>query len=380
MKYLSPLALSISLALAGCSSTSSSSEEATNALIADIQAPRDASDLVQWVQPQNQSVDCKIYSSMSRTAPSAIHQAYWDGKCKGGYASGIGLEAMTSEQGSGSAIANYSAGQTKPDYYYQNNDEPGLVAFGDPENGNLMLLAKGSTSGSPVFSLVTMTRESDGTVYSSLFNPETGDTSFVKQFPSGYELVYRYPASPKDPVAIEAFTLKNNAVVGYAIRQHKDASVDQLKMSAGSARAGRVPEPYIQFLQSTLTQVRQKSAAALHNAESSVATSIAYRSAQCGQQARQHVATPTDLCTERADLSRYAGALKAIDAKREQRFTNELNARNVARRWLQALADYNATNQRPSSSLDDAVAQYVESVKRARTMVDYIERSAAAGL
>jgi hypothetical protein len=376
MNDLPPLILGVCLALSGCASTTRFNDDDANALIAKIQAPQDAGSVVTWIQPKNHSVGCKIYSSQPRLNPGVVHEATWDGKCQSGYAFGTGQEVMTTTQGTGSAIASYSAGQIKPDYYYQTNREPALVAFGDPQTGSLALLMQDDASVAPPLSVFTINRETDGTHYSSLFDPSLGNTAFIKQFPSGYEMVYLFTAAPQNPVAFQILIRKDQTVVGSIVRQYKNGTMEILEVETRSKRSVRLPEPYVRFLSATLIQTQQKSAEAFQNAGLSVATTAAYKDAVCKHQTSGTTATANLLCEETRDLLSYAARLRAADTEREQRFTETLKKQKVAEPWLKALANFNSAAPHPRSSLDDAVEQYVVSVNRARTLARYMEESA----
>ena len=373
MNYLTLSTLGLCMALGGCASEPRSVEEDVNALVANIQAPADAADVVTWVQPKNHSVDCKLYVSYARSAPEVIHETTWDGNCKAGYALGIGREIIKSSQGTGSAISRYSGGEVRPDNYYQTNREPALVAFGDPLNGNLLMWIQGQPSAKPVISVGHTTRELDGTAYSSLFNPVDGSTWFVKTFPSGYELHYRYSADPQHPAAIEIFSTKAQALTGYVVRLYKTGAVEFLQAGPAVARVKRLPDSYLRFLSDTLTEIRQKDATAFHNAESSAVTTTAYKRAESTSATPEAAAK---LCEESDELVRNAALLKAANREREQRFTHVLQTQKIAGYWLRALAEYDPATPRLLNSLGGAVDQYVESVNRVGVMARYIEEAA----
>lgn len=376
MNYLYPLALGLYAGLSSCASNASPHHDSPEALIARIQAPQPATEVVSWVQPGNQRVDCKLYVSVPKTSPGVVTQAAWDGQCKDGFAIGTGREVLTVDARSGSAIASYAGGQVRPSYFYQTHSAPMLVAFGDVQSGTLLLMREGEGDAgvaSPL-SLGTMVRGPDGITYVSLFNLAAGDTTYIKQFPSGYQVFYRYLADPLDPVAIEVFTRDGQAVVGYAIRQYKSGQVQQVDIGPDGARPVQVPDAYLAFLDTTLREIRQKSAAAQYGVAPAVATSTAYRAAVCGQPATPEV--PSDLCKETTLLAAYAAQVIALDTAREQRFTEMRRTQQIDAPWQFAVRDYDANVTYPLNSLGDAVQQYVQSMGRARLMQRHLEQSA----
>ena len=73
--------------------------------------------IVEWVQPLNKKMPCKIFFGGSGEWKKPDFKAYWDGDCQNGRAYGIGREFTVSNGELTSALADYSSEQKAPNYY-----------------------------------------------------------------------------------------------------------------------------------------------------------------------------------------------------------------------------------------------------------------------
>lgn len=377
MKYVYPLALSLFTGLGVCASHAAPQHDTAHALIARIQAPHPDDEVVTWVQPQNQPVACKLHLALPASSPAVVQHASWDGACKDGFAFGTGRQSMTLDIRSGSAITRYTGGQSRPSRFYLSQNAPTMIVFGDLHTGTLLLMREPVATGGEHLVVGTMTREPGGVHYLSLFDIDAGDTRFIKRFPSGYDLYFRYVSDPLEPLAIEIFTRKQEALVGYVLYLYKNGAVKQVELEPGKAvpRPVQVPDAYLAFLDTSLREIRQKSAAAQNGAAPAVATSAAYRTAVCSQHAS--TAVPAQLCEEAAVHAAYASQVERIDTEREQRFTELRRTQQIDAPWQFAVKGYDPAAKHPLNSLDDAVQQYVQSMSRARLMQRHLQHSAA---
>lgn len=96
-------------------------------------------ELVKWIQPENKKEACKIfvgsYSGEDRTL-DPTYKLYWDGKCKDGYAFGLGREFEKFGVNNLEALGEYSGGQVEPKYYMNIEKKDGSIqqAIGDLSN------------------------------------------------------------------------------------------------------------------------------------------------------------------------------------------------------------------------------------------------------
>lgn len=73
--------------------------------------------MVEWVQPLNKKMPCKIFFGGDGHWKKPGFKAYWDGDCQNGRAYGIGREFAVSNGELVSSLADYSSEQKAPKYY-----------------------------------------------------------------------------------------------------------------------------------------------------------------------------------------------------------------------------------------------------------------------
>lgn len=81
--------------------------------------------IIKWIQPNNKKEKCKIYMKKAKASEESIsseYKVFWDGKCKNGYAYGLGREIEKDILLDAESIVLYSGGKKEPKYFvYTNN-------------------------------------------------------------------------------------------------------------------------------------------------------------------------------------------------------------------------------------------------------------------
>lgn len=94
---------------------------------------------VKWIQAANKTETCKMFVGYNpnddRTQKDG-YKIFWDGKCKNGYAYGLGREMERGFLTNLDAIALYSGEKKEPQYFIQKDNLAHISMEGDVNNGN----------------------------------------------------------------------------------------------------------------------------------------------------------------------------------------------------------------------------------------------------
>jgi hypothetical protein len=94
---------------------------------------------VKWIQAANKTETCKMlvgYNPNDDRTQKDGYKIFWDGKCKNGYAYGLGREMERGFLTNLDAIALYSGEEKEPEYFIQKDNLAHISMEGDVNNGN----------------------------------------------------------------------------------------------------------------------------------------------------------------------------------------------------------------------------------------------------
>lgn len=94
---------------------------------------------VKWIQAANKKESCKLFVGYNPNDDRTLKDGYkifWDGKCKNGYAYGLGREMERGFLINLDAIALYSGEEKEPEYFIQKDNLAHISMEGDVNNGN----------------------------------------------------------------------------------------------------------------------------------------------------------------------------------------------------------------------------------------------------
>jgi hypothetical protein len=97
--------------------------------------------IVKWIQATNKKEPCKIHVGIlnqNDRTNDPEYKIFWDGKCKNGYAYGLGREFEKGILTNMEAIAIYSGKKEEPKYYIQKNNLKNILIEGNINNGYIV--------------------------------------------------------------------------------------------------------------------------------------------------------------------------------------------------------------------------------------------------
>lgn len=96
---------------------------------------------IKWIQAANKKEKCKMFVGYNPNNDRTVkdgYKIYWDGKCKNGYAYGLGREFEKGLLTNLEAIAIYSGEEKEPEYYIQKDKLNNISMEGNINNGNFV--------------------------------------------------------------------------------------------------------------------------------------------------------------------------------------------------------------------------------------------------
>lgn len=244
---------------------------------------------VKWIQATNKKEPCKLFIGYNPNDDRTLKDGYkifWDGKCKNGYAYGLGREFEKGFLTNSEAIALYSGGEKQPEYFIQKDNLSNITIEGDFTNRNF----------------VQTTIEDDGINFDIWYqyghfqknivdigsfissNPISDDITYIKAYPNFAYVIgdlsndefsqYKYNFNMLDGKTkqLNGFSfsvLKNN------IRR------DGERINGNLVRHVVLPKSYLNHLQDTLNEIKNAGQVAIDAQKKALIVKQQYKDIIC---------------------------------------------------------------------------------------------------
>jgi hypothetical protein len=185
--------------------------------------------LVSYIQPYNKKENCKVwmghYGEGTKWFEEDSYKIYWDGECKGGFASGLGREIQTADMMDSWSLAIYKNG--KPTYYIE-KDALSNILFEGISNADSGVRYGVETSIKVEANDIEITTTSGeknqetGVSIMSVTSPFwNGSYTYFKQYSNFQYTYYNYQANDTSDGDFEFFLANPNGKNGWAIGKSK---------------------------------------------------------------------------------------------------------------------------------------------------------------
>lgn len=207
--------------------------------------------LIKWIQPKNKRESCKVFVGSSRNNDYTLEQSYkiyWDGKCKDGFAYGLGREFESYKDKSNEALAEYSGGQNEPKYFMQvRKGERIEVYTGDVNNG----IVFGKTLDAKKDEIKEFaTVVEPGSVYQKF------DTDYIKRIPNKEsEIIIGFNESHVKSKIIRFLVVIGNKKY---ISVYDRGEWHHILEENGIAKRVEMSDDYVKYVTSAYDQIKQK--------------------------------------------------------------------------------------------------------------------------
>lgn len=349
-------------AIAGCSSVPQVSEQEARQYLSQVQAPSfefKPQEITQWVQAMNKHEPCKIFmgsnAQQGKWWDSPDSKIYWDGKCVGGFASGLGREFIEDSNGLVATIGTYPGGEAEPKYEQAAFFDKGMYAFGDLKASKALTI--GVQDNAMGFQMVSVLTNRAGDVqYGRQEALGAGTVAYVKSYGNGYVFKMTEVRDPSSPLALTMIMLKNGQEAGYRIEKFKNGAAQGVSFVSGQPQLVTLTPSIVNFYQAQAGEILAKLAEAQEAYRQSMVTVSRYKRQVCDK--RQEVGFVSQekyfqICSAEGDLQPYQEKIAGVAqrVKDQQQAEAERQVR-MAQANAQAQAAQAIENQQMINSLN----------------------------
>lgn len=302
-----------------------------------------------WIQPVNLAEECKIMLR-SPQPPEGV-TAYWDGRCKDGYAIGLGRAFLDTDDGLTSWLEEYSGGARTPINHYSTFHDTNSTNLGDPQKGGAMIMQiYDGPAGFNLRSGYNVVSADDLTGNFMIMDTKEDVISWIKTYPNGTTLNFWH--STNEAAArkfVAGYSDKTGKNIGYSVHVYRNGVVehwdeqDSAFTQLPAAFIDRLNREYAEM--GAMFRMAEKTAAAGQNK-----LNIYTRRTCTGDISVDYLDSKLygQICLEEGDLSPYsekiAAARSSVEDRRERNV--QLAQKNAERLAQQQVASrQNAAKQ-----------------------------------
>jgi hypothetical protein len=216
--------------------------------------------VVKWVQPDNKKESCKVFTKRKNNNQlNDTHKIYWDGKCKNGYADGLGREFERNTLENMNAIALYKGEKKEPKYFLHTYNLNGASITGDVNNGYVVL--KTITDDKLVFNVTFGTGYFDrSNDYSTFFinSPFSKHDTYIKKYPNFSYVFFKNNSEFDDVIERISMKDKDGNNIGYMLEILRDGSKNHYEMTGYKNKVKRLvtlPVGYIEKMLAVKSEI-----------------------------------------------------------------------------------------------------------------------------
>ncbi|MDB3856436.1 hypothetical protein N9284_02985 [Halieaceae bacterium] len=365
------IVLIVVMLVGACASVSSkTSQSKTNAFLKDLAASQiePAANLrvwldswvEYWVQPSNLTEACKVV--VTSQDPPEGSTTYWDGRCKDGYAIGLGRAFLDTDQGLSSFIEEYPGGKNTPINHYSAYHDANYTLLGDQYKGGARGMQVYDIPGGLNLIKFYQFIKEDNLTKNSITMATAGDfVMWTKTYPNGATLNFAHGTNEADSRKFAAgYTDNTGKKIGYSVIVYRNGVVEHWDEKGSAPIKTQLPTAFIEELNreyadmSAMFRMAEKTATAAQTK-----LNIYTRRTCTGDISVDYVDSKLygQICLGEGDLSPYSEKIAAAISSAEDRRKHgkELAQQNAERlTQQQAVARQNAAK---SSTQDDAWAQ-----------------------
>ena len=228
-----------------------------------------SNNIVKWLQASNKKEPCKMYVGTSpqndRTKDSE-YKIFWDGKCKNGYAYGLGREFERGTLTNMEALAIYSGKKEEPKYYIQKYNLNNILMEGDLNNGySVKTFIKDEGLNFDIGYQYGFFGSKDLQpaliIYSS---PFSDNLAFIKAYPNFYYQILDFTNNEFDTRKYEFAIFQNKKPNGFGFTSFKNGYINAGEIKNGTlVRKVQLPKSYFDKANTIFTEIKQAGQKAL---------------------------------------------------------------------------------------------------------------------
>lgn len=249
---------------------------------------KNSKEYIKWIQAANKIEQCKLfvgYNPYNDRTSKEGYKIFWDGKCKDGYAYGLGREMERGPLISLDAIAIYKGGKNKPEYFIQKNNLSNVTLEGDINNGYFVktYIKDDGINFDIHYEYGHFPTNSDAIRSTTIYSPFSDRIRFAMIYPN---FAYIFDDYSKDEFASFKFTaaLMNRQLKlnGYSFVVYKNHNAYGVEFQNGKLiRKVFLPKEYLKHLTNVLDEIKKAGKIALLKQKQALIVKQQYKNGIC---------------------------------------------------------------------------------------------------
>jgi len=220
-------------------------------------------EIIKWIQAANKKEPCKVFVGISlqndRTNDPE-YKIFWDGKCKNGYAYGLGREFERGTLTNMNALAIYSGKRKEPKYYIQKYNLNNILIEGDLNNNYYVkTFIKDERLNFDINYQYGFFGSKDlkpaRVIYSS---PFSDNIVFLKAYPNFAYRITDFSKNEFDTRMYQFYSISKGKYNGFGFVTYKNSNIVAGEMKNGKLlRKVNLPKSYFDYANSIFTEIKQ---------------------------------------------------------------------------------------------------------------------------
>jgi len=245
---------------------------------------RKRDNIIKWIQAANKKVSCKLFVGtdfVNDRTKDPDYKIYWDGKCKNGYAYGLGRELERGTLTNMNAIAIYSGKKEEPQYFRQKYNLQNILIEGDLTNNYYVKrIIVDNTQKFDVIYQYGYFKIPEMFIEKSLFND---NVAFFKRYPNFHYRIIDFSNNEFDNRIFNFSIIEvKNGINGYSVEMTKNNVIN-----AGLIKYNKlikrvvVPKSYLQHIQDIWNEIKNAAQKALNSQQKAQLVINRYKTRIC---------------------------------------------------------------------------------------------------
>jgi hypothetical protein len=270
-----------------------------------------------WVQPANIAEPCKVMVVADEVPETTI---YWDGRCDGGYAKGLGRAFLDSDHGLTGWLEEYPGGPNTPKTHYAVAYDYNRVSVGfAPDGGAREKYAHNNPNGFSVCQGYRNRDEVNGVEYNYHTCSKNDFSTWSLAYADGSSLKLDQSSDPSVPLDyVVYYQDKDGKSIGYAVEVYRNGTARHVSWIGGQKSYVRLPSAFTFQMQEAVSENLKKLNEAYQAAEKSQVALEIYKRRTCkGDVAVSYMDSELygQICLEYGDLSKFSSQMAAAESE-----------------------------------------------------------------
>lgn len=334
--------------------------------------------IIKWIQASNKTKPCKVFVGTSKKDDRTLDSEYkifWDGKCKNGYANGLGREFERGTLTDIEAIAIYSGKKEEPKYYIQKYNLSNVLKEGDLNNDYFVETSIKDDNINFYINYVYGYFGSKNKPALITYNsPLQTNSIYIKGYPNFAYQIFDFTNNEFDKrrYMFDLINSKNKKKNGFGFQINKNNIRYSGEMANGQfIRRVYLPQPYINKMGNILDEIKSAGQKAISSQNKALLVKKQYKKKICKDSVKINFIDNKEYKAICNEDKYYSNLKKKIDNKLAQINQNNIQKReqqNQQRLVNAREMEANAAQRRASAAESANFNQSMQNINQNRQM------------